>query len=77
MNQIRAHVRTNPGRFFINKVYREVNSTADFVAELAHTLSHGLRILHDPPAGCHFIIWNVLEEHLFLGLCLVLVYSHS
>lgn len=58
MNQIRSLTCTNPRCCFINKIYKEVNSTVDFGAETAHMLAHGLHILHDPPVGCHSIVWN-------------------
>lgn len=40
----------------ITHIYREANSVADFMANMAHAYPHGLHLFSNPPVGIYSII---------------------
>ncbi|KAL9436228.1 hypothetical protein AB3S75_022309 [Citrus x aurantiifolia] len=45
----------------ITHIYREANSTADFMANMAHSAPLGLQVFSDPPMG----IYSIISQDLF------------
>ena len=45
----------------ITHIYREANSAADFMANMAHSYPHGLHLFSSPPVG----IYSIIVQDLF------------
>ncbi|KAH9718348.1 putative ribonuclease H protein [Citrus sinensis] len=48
----------------ISHIYREANSAADFMANMAHLVPHGLQLFSNPPVG----IYSILSQDMY-GVC--------
>ncbi|KAH9725573.1 putative ribonuclease H protein [Citrus sinensis] len=48
----------------ISHIYREANSAADFMANMAHLIPHGLQLFSNPPVG----IYSILSQDMY-GVC--------
>ena len=53
---------TRNWKISITHIFREANSTADFMANLAHSVPHELHLFTSPPVG----IYSIMLQDMFM-----------